>query len=47
MQNVVFHPIMEIRGRQDPLDHSGCSLGSKVQESRKGNKQINKKALKL
>lgn len=47
MQSIVFHPIMEIRDRQDLLDHYGCSLGTKVQESRKTNKQTNKKALKL
>lgn len=44
VQNIVFHQIMEIRDRKGLLDHLGHSLGTKVQESRKRNKQ--KKSIK-
>lgn len=45
VQNVVVHQIMEIKDRKGLLDHPGHSFGTKVQKSRKRNKQ--KKALKL
>lgn len=39
VQNIVFHQIMEIRDRKNLLDHPGHFLGTKVQETRKRNKQ--------